>query len=129
VSRSPFQYALVRVVPQVERGECMNVGVVVFARTCDYLGMHVHLDIARLAAFAPDADGAALTRRLEGLARIAHGESGAGPIAELDTHQRFHWLVAPSSTVIQPSQVHTGLCDDPAAMLDHLAMRLVFAPG
>jgi hypothetical protein len=123
--RSPFQYALLRVVPDVERGECLNAGVVLFARTLDFLGARVGLDRERLAALWPDADADALARQLDGLARIAVGDPDAGPIARLPRHQRFHWLVAPASTVVQPSPVHTGLCEDPAATLEHLFHRLV----
>jgi hypothetical protein len=123
--RSPFQYALLRVVPDVERGECLNAGVVLFARTLDFLGARVGLDRERLAALWPDADADALARQLDGLARIAVGDPDAGPIARLPRHQRFHWLVAPASTIIQPSEVHTGLTDDPAAELDALFAALV----
>ena len=122
---SPFQYAVLRVVPDVERGERLNAGVVLFAPTLGFLGARVGLDERRLAALRPGADAGAIARHLEGLARIAAGEPGAGPIAALAQSQRFHWLVAPSSTVVQPSAVHTGLCDDPAAALDHLFARLV----
>ena len=125
--RSPFQYALLRVVPDLERGECLNAGVILFARTVEVLGARVGLDAARLAALAPSADAAALARQLDGLARIAAGEPDAGPIALLPQSQRFHWLVAPASTVVQPSPVHTGLCEDPAATLDQLFARLVTA--
>jgi Protein of unknown function (DUF3037) len=124
-ARSPFQYAVLRVVPRVERGECLNAGVVLFARTLDFLAARVHLDEARLAALAPGAEPAAIARRLDALRRIAAGEPDAGPIARLERHQRFHWLVSPSSTVVQPSEVHTGLCHDPAAELEHLFDRLV----
>jgi hypothetical protein len=124
-ARSPFQYALLRVVPLVERGECLNAGVVMFARTLDFLEARVHLDEGRLAALAPEADAAAIARRLDALRRIAAGEPGAGPIARLERHQRFHWLVSPSSTVVQPSEVHTGLCEDPAVTLERLVERLV----
>jgi hypothetical protein len=125
VPRSPFQYAILRVVPRLERGERINGGVVLFARTLDYLGMRVHLDPERLAALAPGIDPVPIAAQLEGLARIAAGDPAAGPIARMPFHARFHWLVAPASTVVQPSPVHTGLCDDPGAMLDHLHERLV----
>lgn len=128
-SRSPFQYALLRVVPDVERGECLNAGVVLFARTRDFLGARVFLDLARLAALAPGVDAAALLRHLEGLERVAAGDPAAGPIARLPAPQRFHWLVAPSSTAVQPSPVHTGLCEDPAADLERLFHRLVLSPA
>lgn len=124
-AHSAFQYAVLRIVPDEERGERLNAGVVLFARTLDFLGARVGLDEGRLAALWPGADAAAIARHLDGLARIAAGERGAGPIAALTQSQRFHWLVAPSSTVVQPSAVHTGLCGDPAAALDHLFARLV----
>jgi Protein of unknown function (DUF3037) len=124
-SPSPFQYAVLRVVPDQERGERLNAGVVLFAPTRDFLGARVALDERRLAALWPGADAAVIARHLDGLARVAAGEAGAGPIAALPPSQRFHWLVSPSSTVVQPSAVHTGLCDDPAAALDHLFGRLV----
>lgn len=123
--RAPFQYAVLRVVPDVERGERLNAGVVLLARTRDFLGARVALDEARLRALWPGADAAALARHLQGLARIAAGDPAGGPIAALEPSQRFHWLVAPSSTAVQPSAVHTGLCDDPAAALDRLFARLV----
>jgi len=122
---APFQYALLRVVPRVERGESLNAGVVVFARTLKFLGARVHLDHDRLRAIAPDADVAAIERHLHARARIAAGDAEGGPIARLDQSERFNWLVAPSSTVIQPSPVHTGLGGDPAATLERLFQRLV----
>lgn len=122
---SPFQYALLRVVPHAERGECMNAGVVLFARTRDFLGARVALDRRRLLALAPGADADALARQLEGLARIARGEPGAGPIARLEQSARFHWLVAPASTAVRPSAVHAGTCPDPAEALERLFERLV----
>jgi hypothetical protein len=125
VPRSPFQYAILRVVPRVERGECLNAGVVVFARTRDFLGMRVALDADRLRALDPGTDPGPVAAQLDGRARIAAGDPGAGPIARMPVHQRFHWLVAPSSTVVQPSAVHTGLCDDPQETLDRLFRSLV----
>lgn len=123
--RSPFQYAVLRVVPSVERGECINAGVVLFARTLDYLGLRTGLDPARLRALSPGTDPAPVLAHLAGLERIARGDPAGGPIARLPRPSRFHWLVAPSSTTVQPSAVHTGVCDDPEAMLDHLHARLV----
>jgi hypothetical protein len=125
VRRSLFQYAIVRVVPRVERGESMNVGVVLLCRPRRYLGARVRLDERRLAAFAPDLDPGLLRPHLEAIERIAAGDRSAGPIAALGIAERFHWVVAPSSTIIQPSEVHTGLCQDPAAELDHLMATLV----
>jgi Protein of unknown function (DUF3037) len=120
-----FQYAVWRVVPDVERGESLNAGVVLFCRRRGFLAARVGLDEARLAALAPDADVAAVARHLGELAAIAAGDPEAGAIARLPQSERFHWLVAPSSTVVQPSPVHTGLCDDPEAMLERLFQRLV----
>ena len=120
-----FQYAIVRLLPRVERGECLNVGVILLCRTRPYLGARIALDERRLAAFAPDLDPATVRPHLDAIERIAAGDPTAGPIARLGQAERFHWLVAPSSTMIQPSEVHTGLCDDPAAELDHLMTTLV----
>lgn len=123
--RNVFQYAIIRVLPRVERGECLNVGVVLLCREQRYVAARFALDERRLAAFAPDLDPTALRLHLEAIERIAAGDPAAGPIARLGQAERFHWLVAPSSTVIQPSEVHTGLTADPAAELDHLVATLV----
>ena len=122
---SVFQYAIVRVVPRIERGECLNVGVILLCRPRRFLGARVRLDEARLAGFAPGLDPDVLRPHLEAIERIASGDPAAGPIAALGLAERFHWLVAPASTMIQPSDVHTGLCEDPAAELDHLVATLV----
>jgi hypothetical protein len=123
--RSQYQYAIIRVVPRVERGECLNAGVVMLCRPRRFLAAKVGLDEARLRALAPDADPATVLPHLAAIERIAAGDPSAGPIAGLTAAERFHWLVAPSSTVIQPSEVHTGLCEDPAEELEHLFERLV----
>ena len=123
--REEFQYALLRVVPHVERGEQINAGVVFFCRRGRFLAARVSLDRARLAALAPDVDADGIERHLDTLARIAAGDESAGAIARLEPSERFHWLVAPSSTMVQPSPVHTGLCEDPQATLDHLFEALV----
>ncbi len=120
-----FQYAIVRVVPRVERGECLNVGVILLCRERQFLGARIALDEHRLAGFAPDLDPATVRPHLTAIERIAAGDPTAGPIAALGQAERFHWLVAPASTIIQPSEVHTGLCDDPAAELEHLVATLV----
>jgi hypothetical protein len=125
VPPSPFQYAIVRVVPRVERGECLNAGVVLFCRARRFLEARIALDEARLRALDPDADLEAIRAHLEAFARVAAGEPEAGPMAELPASERFHWLVAPASTMIQCSPVHTGLADDPAAELEKLVARLV----
>ena len=121
----PFQYAVIRVVPRVERGESLNAGVVLLCRPSRFLAARVGLDSGRLHALAPEVEPATIQAHLDGIVRIARGDPDAGPIAALGQGERFHWLVAPSSTVIQPSEVHTGLCDDPAEELDRLFERLV----
>ena len=123
--RNQFQYAIVRVVPRVERGESFNAGVILLCRARRFLGARVGLDEALLKALAPDVDPSTIRSHLAAIERIAAGGPAAGPIARLGLGARFHWLVAPSSTVIQPSEVHTGVCDDPAIELDHLFERLV----
>lgn len=125
MSEHPFQYAIIRVVPRVERGECLNAGVVLLCRPRRFLAARVALDRERLRALAPEVDPSTIERHLAAIERIAAGDASAGPIARLGQGERFHWLVAPASTVIQPSEVHTGLCDDPAAELEHLFEQLV----
>jgi hypothetical protein len=125
---SPFSYAVFRVVPSVERGERMNVGVVVFCRPLRYLAARTALDEKRLSALWPELDAAELRPHLAAIERIAAGDPGAGPIARLDESERFHWLVSPSSTIIQPSAVHTGICDRPDEQLGKLFDSLVASP-
>ena len=125
---SPFSYAVLRVVPRVERGERLNAGVVVFCRPLRYLAARTFLDEQRLAALWPDLDPAAVRPHLTAIERVAAGDPDAGPIAALDETARFHWLVSPSSTIIQPSRVHTGLCASPAEQLDRLFESLVLLP-
>jgi Protein of unknown function (DUF3037) len=121
----PFQYAIIRVVPRVERGECLNAGVVLLCRPRRFLAARIGLDRERLRVLAPGVDPATIETHLAAIEAIARGDEAAGPIARLGQGERFHWLVAPSSTVIQPSEVHTGLCDDPVTELEHLFERLV----
>lgn len=123
--RSVYQYAIVRVVPRVDRGECLNVGVILLSRGHRYIGARTILDPVRLAAFAPDLAAAAVQPHLDAIEAIARGEAAGGPIARLGLAERFHWLVAPASTIIQPSAVHTGLTRHPAAELDRLVEALV----
>ncbi len=125
MSPNPFSYAVFRLVPRIERGEQINVGVVLFSRPRDFLGARTRLDDARATALWPELDPDAVRPHLVALERIAAGDPDAGPIARLDTTRRFHWLVAPSSTIVQPSEVHTGVCEDPARELDHLFAELV----
>ena len=128
-ARSSFDYAIIRVVPEVERGERLNVGVVLICRQRRFLGMRLALDEARLLTLWPLLDVAAVRSQLDGMRRVCEGDPDAGPIARLSQAERFHWLVAPSSTIIQPSPPHSGLCADPAAMLDTLLARLVAPPA
>jgi hypothetical protein len=122
---TPFTYTILRLVPSVERGEQLNVGVVLFCRQRGFLGARVAIDEERLKALAPSLDLAEVAAHLQGLVRVAEGNPAAGAMATLPASERFGWLAAPSSTVIQASPVHTGLSDDPAATLDGLFARLV----
>jgi hypothetical protein len=123
--RWPFQYAVLRVVPDVERGERLNAGVVLHCRPARFLGAVIDLDEVLLHAMAPTADVARIRRHLELVPRLCAGDPDAGPLALLEQPERFHWLVAPSSTLVQPSAVHTGLTSEPATTLAELAARLV----
>ncbi len=122
---SAFSYAIVRVVPRVERGEGINAGVILFCRQLDFLAARIALDETRLAALAPELDPARVLPHLDAIVRVASGDPAAGPIAALEPSERFGWLVAPASTIIQLSPVHTGLSEDPAATLDELFNELV----
>jgi hypothetical protein len=121
----PFQYTVIRVVPRVEREEFVNVGVVVFCRTRDFLAARVAYDAQRIGALAPGVDLSGVPAYLDALVRVAAGDPAAGPIAALPASERFGWLAAPSSTVVQTSAVHTGLSQDPERTLEHLFERLV----
>jgi Protein of unknown function (DUF3037) len=123
--RKAFQYAILRVVPSVERGERLNVGVALLCPERRFLGARVALDEARLAALAPSLDPSEVRTALEAILAVAEGDPAAGPLARLSPSERFGWLAAASSTVIQPSAIHTGLSEDPAATLEHLFASLV----
>ena len=123
-----FAYLILRVVPSIERGERLNVGVVLFCRQLGFLGTRVGLDHARLMALDPDLPVPGLADHLDALVRVSDGAPGAGPIAALPPSERFGWLAAPSSTILQASEVHTGLCCDPATTLEALYNRLVEFP-
>jgi hypothetical protein len=118
--RRAFDYLIVQVVPRVDRDERLNAGVILFCPAAAYLGCRIALDERRLRALAPDVDLAAVTHQLDAVRAVAEGEATAGPIARLPPSERFHWLSAPRSTIVQPSSPHAGLCDDPATALDHL---------
>jgi hypothetical protein len=123
--RSPFAYAIVRVVPRIERGERFNAGVVLFCRQRDFLAARVALNPQRLSALAPNLNADEVRGHLDAVVRVAAGDPGGGPMAALPASERFGWLVAPSSTVLQPSEVHTGLSDDPERTLEQLFEELV----
>jgi hypothetical protein len=128
-TRHAFDYVIVQVVPRVDRDERMNAGVVVFSPSADYLGCAIALDESRLRALAPEIDLPAVARQLDAIRAVCAGDPGAGPIARLSASERFHWLSAPRSTVVQPSAQHTGLCGDPAAALDRLFRAAVAVPA
>ena len=121
----PFSYAVLRVVPCLERGERLNVGLALFCRQFDFLELRTNLDRGRLAVIAPELDPAPVEERLNAIRRVIEGDAAAGPLARLDLSERFGWLTAPSSTIIQSSETHTGLTRDPAAELDRLFKSLV----
>jgi hypothetical protein len=123
--RKAFQYTILRVVPHVERGERINVGVVLYSPERKFLGARVGVDRERLLAIAADLDIDALTRHLESLIAIAEGSPDGGPLAHLPQSERFGALSAPSSTIVQPSEVHTGICEDGGDELEELFARLV----
>jgi hypothetical protein len=134
VTRHSFEYAVVRVVPRIERGEAINAGVLLYCRGLDFLGARVHLDDARLRALDPTVDVAGVARALSaletGCAAGPEQARRAGPAGEEDRGRRFRRLTAPRSTMIQPGPVHTGLTADPDAELDRLLAELVLPlPG
>jgi hypothetical protein len=124
--RDPFEYAVIRLVPRVERGEQINVGVVLYCQRRDYLGARTHLDPERLRALDPDADPDAVRAALHAWETTCLGGPAGGPAAErMRLGERFRWLTAPRSTMVQSGPVHTGLTDDPAGELDRLLDLLV----
>lgn len=125
-SRAAFDYAIVRVVPRVERGEFINVGIILFCRTHRFLEAHIALQPQRLQAIAPHLDMPVVQCHLDIIPRICAGDAAAGPIALLPQTERFHWLVNPRSTIIQTSPAHGGLCTDPADTLKRLMATLVY---
>ncbi|HEY0755785.1 MAG TPA: DUF3037 domain-containing protein [Ktedonobacteraceae bacterium] len=122
---SSYDYAIIRVVPRVERGEYINVGVILFSRQRAYLGVLTHLEEARLLALASDIDLEVVHAQLQLISLIGAGNVEAGSLARMSPSERFHWLVAPRSTIIQTSPVHSGLCSDPEAILKHLLQTMV----
>ena len=124
----PFDYAVIRVVPRVERGEFVNAGVIVSCPSRGYLKARVELDAERLSALDPALDRETVERHLAAILRICEGGEQAGPIGLLPQRARFHWLVAPRSTIIQTSPVHTGFCEDGDRMLEHIFGTMVRRP-
>ncbi|HEX4038797.1 MAG TPA: DUF3037 domain-containing protein [Acidobacteriaceae bacterium] len=120
-----FDYAILRVVPRVERQEFINAAVIVFCPEKRYLDARVHLDPGRLKALWPDADETLVRQHLDAIPRICAGDPAAGAIARLSQRERFHWLVAPRSTILQPSPVHTGVCSETSYLLDRLASQFL----
>jgi hypothetical protein len=128
LTRSSFDYAVLRVVPRVERGEFVNAGVIVFCLEKKYLGARVHVEEERLRALWNEVDVDLVRNHLDAFRRICDGDETAGPVAKLAIRERFHWLVSPRSTMIQVSPVHSGLCDGTDGILDRLFQELVVTP-
>ncbi len=120
-----YDYALIRLVPSVERGECLNIGVILFCRTLDFLGARIDLNVARSLALSPDLDLAAVQQQLDVIRLICEGGPEAGPLGKMSQSERFQWLVSPRSTIIQISETHEGVCDNPSAALEHLHKTMV----
>ncbi|MFD7551393.1 DUF3037 domain-containing protein [Streptomyces sp. NPDC059578] len=123
--RDVFEYALLRVVPRVERGELINAGVVVYCRARSFVAARTEVDEARLLALDPAVDLAGVRAALRAVEQVCAGGEAAGQAARDDAGRRFRWLVAPRSTVVQPGPVHTGLTADPRAELERLVKTLV----
>jgi len=123
-----FEYAVLRVVPRVERGEFINAGVILYCQDAGFLDARIHLDPERLRALDPRLDPEVVRAHLEAARSICAGGEDAGAVGLLPPGQRFGWLTAPRSTVVQPSPVHTGLADDPEKALDRLLRIMVLPP-
>ena len=124
----PFAYTILRLVPRIDRGECINVGVVVFCRQRGFLGARFELDEVRLGALCPGLAATDVAPHLHAIDAVLRGDPAAGPLAQLDQSDRFGWVAARSSTIIQASEVHTGITEDPAATLQRLFGALVSCP-
>jgi hypothetical protein len=120
-----YDYAIVRVVPRVERGEFVNVGAIVSCKRANFLKARIELDEARVLALAPGLDLVPVRATLGAIPDICAGGDAAGALGRLSARERFDWLVAPRSTIIQTSPVHTGRCDDLDRALDKLIERMV----
>ena len=124
-SKESFDYAIIRVVPRVEREEFVNVGAVVFCRTKKYLAAKVALDEARLQHFFPSIDLETVRQHLEMIPKICEGGRAAGPMGQFSQSERFNWIVTPKSTIVQCSPVHSGMCEEPEKQLERLVERMV----
>lgn len=124
-----FDYAVVRVVPRVERQEFLNAGVLLFCSAHRFLQARIELDVQRLHVFAPNLDAALVGEYLNTVQRVCAGGADSGPIGQMEQRARFHWLVAPRSTIIQTSPVHSGLCHAPEDALQHLFDKMVRLPA
>lgn len=124
-----YDYAIVRVVPRVDREEFVNAGVIVSCPALDYLAARIELDEARLLALHPGIDLEMVRQNLASIPAICAGGQGSGPIGRLTPRERFHWLVAPRSTMIQTSSVHTGRCDQLSLVMENLLERMVRVSG
>lgn len=122
-----YDYAVIRVVPKVDREEFINAGVILSCPELSFLEARIELDEARLLALDPNVDLDLVRKHLASIPTICRGGDDAGSIGQLPQRRRFEWLVAPRSTIIQTSPVHTGRCGDPAAALDHLVAKMVDA--
>lgn len=120
-----YDYAIVRVVPRVERGEFVNAGIILSCDIHRILKARIELDENALLALAADVDLDVVREALATIPLICAGGAGAGPIGKLSERERFHWLVSPKSTIVQTSPVHSGQCDDPEAALEHLMKRMI----
>ena len=120
-----YDYAVIRVVPRVEREEFINVGVILSCEASRYLEARIELDEARLRALAPDLDIESVSRHLQAVTAICRGGPGTGPIGQLPPRARFHWLTAKRSSILHTSPVHTGKCSDMDAIMEHLLRRMV----
>jgi len=124
-----YDYAVLRVVPRVERGEFVNAGIVLWCAGARFLGARIALDEAALKALDPHVDLGQVREALAAIERVCAGGAAAGALGRLSPRERFHWLVAPRSTTLQTSPVHTGRCSDPAAALEHLMAAMVRRPS
>ena len=124
-ARSSYDYAVIRLVPRVDREEFLNVGVILFCLKADFLGARYEINEPRVKAFSPDVELDTVRAHLEALEQVCKGGKGAGPIGALPIKDRWHWLVAPRSTLIQTSPVHSGLCESPDKELERLMNKMV----